>query len=210
MDTFGRLLHGAVGTILGAVGADESIGNDNKYYPFVPDDSSYLNSRYLQEVVEESATVDEMAGAGTNDTAAAVPTFAPTADPNGTDTGLLANLDEVPDQFNATAGLTDTEVLRTTCKLYGSIFLALFVVFLVVRKAFPGTYYRSEHIYIYIYICLFVHCALLKLRIAFRNMPVYIYIYNMCVCVCNKVSVGLQLRKCQRVAVLGSGMNKLT
>ena len=161
MDTFGRLLHGAVGTILGAVGADESIGDDNKYYPFVPDDSSYLNSRYLQEVVEESATVDETAGAGTNDTAAVVPTFAP----NGTDAGLLANLDEVPDQFNATAGLTDTEVLRTTCKLYGSIFLALFVVFLVVRKAFPGTYYRSEHIYIYIYACLYiVHCSSCELH----------------------------------------------
>lgn len=131
MDTFGRLLHGAVGTVLGAVGADESIGDDNNYYHFVPDE--YMHSRYLQE---ESTAVDEMAGAGTND----VSTFAPTADPNGTDTGLLATLDEVPDQFNATAGLTDTEVLRTTCKLYGSIFLALFVVFLVVRKAFPGTY----------------------------------------------------------------------
>ena len=130
MDTFGRLLHGAVGTVLYAVGADESIGDDNNYYHFVSDE--YMHSRYLQE---ESTAVDEMAGAGTNDTAAVV-----TADPNGTDTGLLANLDEVPDQFNATAGLTDTEVLRTTCKLYGSIFLALFVVFLVVRKAFPGTY----------------------------------------------------------------------
>lgn len=131
MDTFGRLLHGAVGTVLGAVGADESIGDDNNYYHFVPDDV-YMHFRYLQE---ESTTIDEMAGAGTSDTA-----FAPTAAPNGTDTGILATLDEVPDQFNATAGLTDTEVLRTTCKLYGSIFLALFVVFLVVRKAFPGTY----------------------------------------------------------------------
>ena len=138
MDTFGRLLHGAVGTILGAVGADEStFGDDNKYYNFVPDE--YMHSRYLQE---ESTTLDEMAGAGTNDTAAVVPTFAPTADPNGTDAGgFLDTLDEVPDQFNAMAGLTDTEVLRTTCKLYGSIFLALFVVFLVVRKAFPGTYF---------------------------------------------------------------------
>ena len=134
MDTFGWMLHGAVGTVLGAFGADESIGDnkDNKYHHFVPDDSSYMHSRYLQE---ESTTIDEMAGAGTSDTA-----FAPTAAPNGTDTGILATLDEVPDQFNATAGLTDTEVLRTTCKLYGSIFLALFVVFLVVRKAFPGTY----------------------------------------------------------------------
>ena len=47
MDTFGRLLHGAVGTVLGAVGADESIGDDNNYYHFVPDE--YMHSRYLQE-----------------------------------------------------------------------------------------------------------------------------------------------------------------
>ena len=136
MDTFGWMLHGAVGTVLGAFGADESIG-DNKYHHFVPDDSSYMHSRYLQE---ESTTIDEMAGAGTNDTAAVVPTFAPTADPNGTDAGFLDTLDEVPDQFNATAGLTDTEVLRTTCKLYGSVFLVLFLIFLIVRKAYPGAY----------------------------------------------------------------------
>ena len=42
--------------------------------------------------------------------------------------------------FTATEGLTDTEIIRTTCKLYGSVFLALFVVFLVVRQAYPSVY----------------------------------------------------------------------
>ena len=53
--------------------------------------------------------------------------------------------------FTANEGLTDTEVIRTTCKLYGSIFLVLFIVFLVVRQAYPGVYnlkktYQHLHI----------------------------------------------------------------
>jgi len=39
--------------------------------------------------------------------------------------------------FTETAGLTDTEILRTTCKLYGSIFAVLFVLFLLVRNMKP-------------------------------------------------------------------------
>jgi len=129
MDSFGRLLQGAVGIILDVVD-----GAVNKY-----DASSYYSGdtyqdRYLQE---ESATgitpapimmptaVDEMAGAG-----------AGVEDGNSTD--LKDSLGEIPDQFAATEGLTDAEVLRTTCKLYGSIFLILFIIFLIFRKAFPG------------------------------------------------------------------------
>ena len=161
METFSRLLHAtapAVRTTLGAIVASDS-DEPNNYYDF--NDSSY--SRYLQE--EESntnatttagptmleTTIDEMAGAGGTATTNAttvppvVPTFAPTADPNGTDS-LLEDVLEVPDPFNATAGLTDTEVIRTTCRIYGSIFLILFIVFLVVRKAFPGTYASYQYI----------------------------------------------------------------
>ena len=54
-------------------------------------------------------------------------------DSNGHDRLLQAN-------FNETAGLTHTEILRTTCKVYGSLFLGLFVVFLFARSGFPGTY----------------------------------------------------------------------
>lgn len=36
--------------------------------------------------------------------------------------------------FTETAALTDTEILRTTCKLYGSIFAILFFLFLLVRN----------------------------------------------------------------------------
>ena len=39
--------------------------------------------------------------------------------------------------FTETASLTDTEILRTTCKLYGSIFAILFVLFLIVRNVKP-------------------------------------------------------------------------
>ena len=147
MDSFGRLLHGAVGHILDAVvgeHGDEVINTDNYY-----SHESYHYSRYLQEESTNTTTtaaptmmgttLDEMAGAGdSNATTTVMPTFAPTADPNATD--LLEDVLEVPDPFNATAGLTDTEVIRTTCKLYGSIFLILFLIFLVVRKAYPGAY----------------------------------------------------------------------
>ena len=147
MDSFGRLLHGAVGHILDAVvgeHGDEAINNNNYY-----SQESYHYSRYLQEESTNTSTTaaptmmgttfDEMAGAGdSNATTTVMPTFAPTADPNATD--LLEDILEVPDPFNATAGLTDTEVIRTTCKLYGSIFLILFLIFLVVRKAYPGAY----------------------------------------------------------------------
>ena len=144
MDSFGRLLHGAVGHILDAVVGEhggEAINTDNYY-----SQESYHYSRYLQEDTTTAAptmmvttVADEMAGAGdSNATTTVMPTFAPTADPNATD--LLEDVLEVPDPFNATAGLTDTEVIRTTCKLYGSIFLILFLIFLVVRKAFPGAY----------------------------------------------------------------------
>ena len=147
MDTFGRLLHGAVGHILDVVvgeHGDEAINTDNYY-----SQESYHYSRYLQEESTNTTTtaaptmmgttLDEMAGAGDgNVTTTVTPTLAPTADPNATD--LLEDVLEVPDPFNATAGLTDTEVIRTTCKLYGSIFLILFLIFLVVRKAYPGAY----------------------------------------------------------------------
>ncbi len=39
--------------------------------------------------------------------------------------------------FTETASLTDTEILRTTCKLYGSIFAILFILFLIVRNMKP-------------------------------------------------------------------------
>ena len=158
MDSFGRLLHGAVGHILDAVvgeHGDEAISNHNYY-----SHDAYHLSRFLQEESANATTtaaptmmgtaLDEMAGAGagtgTNATTA-MPTLAPTADPNATD--LLEDVLEVPDPFNATAGLTDTEVIRTTCKLYGSIFLILFIVFLVVRKAFPGAY---THAFVFQYL----------------------------------------------------------
>ena len=147
MDSFGRLLHGAVGHILDAVvgeHGDEAINNNNNYYY---SHESY-HSRYLQEESTTAAptmvgtALDEMAGAGDGgadpNATAVVPTLAPTADPNSTD--LLEDVLEAPDPFSATAGLTDTEVLRTTCKLYGSVFLVLFLIFLIVRKAYPGAY----------------------------------------------------------------------
>eukprot|EP00562_Extubocellulus_spinifer_P004070 CAMPEP_0178517898 /NCGR_PEP_ID=MMETSP0696-20121128/25950_1 /TAXON_ID=265572 /ORGANISM="Extubocellulus spinifer, Strain CCMP396" /LENGTH=936 /DNA_ID=CAMNT_0020148387 /DNA_START=89 /DNA_END=2899 /DNA_ORIENTATION=- len=58
---------------------------------------------------------------------------------------------QAPTNFTETEGLTDTEIIRTTCKLYGSVFLALFVVFLIVRQAFPSVYNLKksyEHLYI--------------------------------------------------------------
>jgi hypothetical protein len=39
--------------------------------------------------------------------------------------------------FTETSSLTDTEILRTTCKLYGSIFAILFILFLIVRNMKP-------------------------------------------------------------------------
>lgn len=35
---------------------------------------------------------------------------------------------------------TDTEIIKTTCKIYGSIFLVLFVIFLFVRRRYPRVY----------------------------------------------------------------------
>ena len=150
MDSFGRLLHGAVGHILDAV-VGEQHGDEaiNKINYYSHDAHHYMDSRYLQEEATTAAptmmgtTLDEMAGAGAGNSTTeplVVPTLAPTADPNATETEFLEDVLEVPDPFNATAGLTDTEVIRTTCKLYGSVFLILFVIFLVVRKAYPGVY----------------------------------------------------------------------
>ena len=42
--------------------------------------------------------------------------------------------------FTETAALTDTEILRTTCKLYGSIFAILFFLFLLVRNMKPEVF----------------------------------------------------------------------
>ena len=42
--------------------------------------------------------------------------------------------------FNATAGQTDAEILRTTCRLYGGLFAALFAAFLVLRALYPSAY----------------------------------------------------------------------
>lgn len=38
------------------------------------------------------------------------------------------------------AVLSSSEIIRTTCKVYGSIFLVLFVIFLVARQRHPGVY----------------------------------------------------------------------
>ena len=43
-------------------------------------------------------------------------------------------------KFTETAALTDTEILRTTCKLYGSIFAILFFLFLLVRNMKPEVF----------------------------------------------------------------------
>ena len=42
--------------------------------------------------------------------------------------------------FTETTSLTDTEILRTTCKLYGSIFAILFILFLIVRNMKPEVF----------------------------------------------------------------------
>lgn len=42
--------------------------------------------------------------------------------------------------FTETAALTDTEILRTTCKLYGSIFAILFFLFLPARNMKPEVF----------------------------------------------------------------------
>ena len=42
--------------------------------------------------------------------------------------------------FTETASLTDTEILKTTCKLYGSIFAILFLLFLLVRNMKPEVF----------------------------------------------------------------------
>lgn len=44
------------------------------------------------------------------------------------------------EDFNATSGQTDTEILRATCRLYGGLFLLLFLAFLVLRAVYPAAY----------------------------------------------------------------------
>ena len=43
-------------------------------------------------------------------------------------------------QDETTSNLTDTEIVKQTCRVYGSIFLVLFVLFLIVRPRYPRVY----------------------------------------------------------------------
>ena len=59
---------------------------------------------------------------------------------NGGDLHLEVDHRLLQANFTETAALTDTEILRTTCKLYGSIFAILFFLFLLVRNMKPEVF----------------------------------------------------------------------
>jgi len=52
----------------------------------------------------------------------------------------LLQTDNSTQGSNSADSLTETEIIKTTCAVYGSIFAALFIVFLIVRPRYPHVY----------------------------------------------------------------------
>ena len=49
-------------------------------------------------------------------------------------------LQDEEDNSNTTSSVTQTEMIRNACILYGSIFIALFILFIIVRPCYPKIY----------------------------------------------------------------------
>jgi hypothetical protein len=56
------------------------------------------------------------------------------------DTDFISSMRLLQEDPSTTTNLTDTEIVKQTCKVYGSIFLMLFVLFLLVRPRYPKVY----------------------------------------------------------------------